>query len=103
MELLNILDCTIGGVTIDEKIVGIFSFLVTLIKVGVPILLVIWGSWDLGKAVMAQKEDEIKNAQKLFIKKLVVAVCVFLVPTFISLALSVIDESASDSCLTDIF
>ena len=105
MELLNVLACQIGTVEIDDKIVGIFSFLVTLIKVGVPILLVIWGSWDLGKAVMAQKEDEIKNAQKLFIKKLIIAVCVFLVPTFIGLALEVIEEDTSDaeSCFSDIF
>ena len=105
MELLNVLACNIGTVEIPETIVGIFSFLVTLIKVGVPILLVIWGSWDLGKAVMAQKEDEIKNAQKLFIKKLIIAVCVFLVPTFIGLALEVIEEDTSDaeSCFSDIF
>ena len=54
---------------------------------------------------MAQKEDEIKNAQKLFIKKLIIAVCVFLVPTFIGLALEVIEEDTSDaeSCFSDIF
>jgi len=113
MELFNTLACTIGSgasaVTIADPIVNIFKFLITLIKVGVPVLLVIWGSWDLGKAVMAQKEDEIKNAQKLFIKKLIVAVCVFLVPTFIGIALDVVNQqSDSDvakakSCFNIIF
>ena len=108
MELFNIL-CTIGegtsAVEINDKIVDIFKFLITLIKVGVPVLLVIWGSWDMGKAVMAQKEDEIKNAQKLFIKKLIVAVCVFLVPTFISLALGVVDENSNlgGNCFAEVF
>ena len=95
MELFNVLNCQINGVEIEDTIVNIFHFLVTLIKVGVPILLVIWGSWDMGKAVMAQKEDEIKNAQKLFIKKLIVAVCVFLVPTFIKIALNVVSEDTN--------
>lgn len=111
MELFDILaqPCTLGsGVQIDGKIVGIFQFLITMIKIGVPVLLVIWGSWDLGKAVMAQKDDEIKNAQKLFIKKLIVAVCVFLVPTFLSLVLNVIGEgnnasSTGNSCWSVIF
>ena len=96
MELFNILACEVNGVEIADSIVNIFKFLIGLIKIGVPILLVIWGSWDLGKAVMAQKDDEIKNAQKLFIKKLIIAILVFLVPTFIGIALNVVDTSDSN-------
>ena len=108
MELFNILACEVNGVEIADSIVNIFKFLIGLIKIGVPILLVIWGSWDLGKAVMAQKDDEIKNAQKLFIKKLIIAILVFLVPTFIGIALNVVDTSDSNgvksqSCWTAIF
>ena len=108
MELFDVLGCVIGTATIPAEITNIFKFIIALIKFGVPVLLVIWGSWDLGKAVMAQKEDEIKNAQKLFIKKLVIAVCVFLVPTFISLAVGIVDQNASKSggnagCWTAIF
>ena len=94
MELFNILaGCKIGTATIPAAITNIFHTLFLLVKWGVPILLVIWGSWDLGKAVMAQKDDEIKNAQKLFIKKLIVAVCVFLVPTFLQIVLGVVNGS----------
>ncbi len=108
MELFNILACEVNGVEIADSIVNIFKFLIGLIKIGVPILLVIWGSWDLGKAVMAQKDDEIKNAQKLFIKKLIIAILVFLVPTFIGIALNVVDTSDSNgvksqSCWQAIF
>ena len=108
MELFNILACEVNGVEIADSIVNIFKFLIGLIKIGVPILLVIWGSWDVGKAVMAQKDDEIKNAQKLFIKKLIIAILVFLVPTFIGIALNVVDTSDSNgvksqSCWQAIF
>ena len=108
MELFNILACEVNCVEIADSIVNIFKFLIGLIKIGVPILLVIWGSWDLGKAVMAQKDDEIKNAQKLFIKKLIIAILVFLVPTFIGIALNVVDTSDSNgvksqSCWQAIF
>lgn len=103
MELFNILaGCKIGTATIPAAITNIFHTLFLLVKWGVPILLVIWGSWDLGKAVMAQKDDEIKNAQKLFIKKLIVAVCVFLVPTFLQIVLGVVsgegDAGKSNAC-----
>lgn len=53
--------------------------IVTIIKIGIPVLLIIIGMIDLGKAVMAQKEDEIKKGQSLFIKRLIAAILVFLV------------------------
>ena len=98
----------IGAVGIPGKIARIIALAVRFIQVIVPILLIVWGMLDLGKAVMAQKDDEIKNAQKLFIKKLIIAILVFLVPTFIGIALNVVDTSDSNgvksqSCWQAIF
>ena len=55
------------------------STIVRLIQVCIPVLLVIFGMLDLGKAVMAQKEDEIKAGQKIFFKRLIAAALVFFV------------------------
>lgn len=76
------LDVTCGGLNnlqMNEMIPSVVSTIVTLIKIGVPILLIIFGMLDLGKAVMAQKEDEIKKGQQTFIKRLIAAAVVFFV------------------------
>ena len=39
--------------------------IIPLIQVGIPLILIVLGMLDLGKAVVASKEDEIKSAQKL--------------------------------------
>lgn len=52
---------------------------IPLIQIGIPIILILLGMLDLGKAVMASKEDEIKSAQKLLIKRCVYAVAIFFV------------------------
>lgn len=52
---------------------------IPLIQIGIPILLIIFGMIDLGKAVIASKEDEIKNAQKMLIKRAIYAVAIFFV------------------------
>ena len=41
--------------------------------------------FDLGKAVIAQKEDEIKKGQALFFKRLIAAILVFFVVTIVKL------------------
>lgn len=69
----------LGGTGIPGKLAHIIYLVVRAIQVIVPILLIIWGMLDLGKAVMAQKEDEIKKGQQTFIKRLVAAILVFFV------------------------
>ena len=96
MELFNILaGCKIGTATIPAAITNIFHTLFLLVKWGVPILLVIWGSWDLGKAVMAQKEDEIKKGQQMFVKRLITAVIVFLVFFIVQLVVGLVSSDTS--------
>ena len=52
---------------------------IPLIQIGIPILLILLGMLDLGKAVVASKEDEIKAAQKLLIKRAIYAIAIFFV------------------------
>ena len=86
----------------DGKFPVIVHTIVTIIKIGVPILLIIIGMLDLGKAVMAQKEDEIKKGQALFIKRLVAAILVFLVVFIVQIIVRFIasgDNSNISSCI----
>ena len=53
--------------------------LIPIIQIGIPIILIVLGMFDLGKAVVASKEDEIKAAQKLLIKRVVYAIAIFFV------------------------
>jgi len=57
----------------------IVSTIITIIKIAVPVLLIIFGMLDLGKAVIAAKEDEIKKGQQTFIKRTIAAIIVFFV------------------------
>ena len=76
---------------------GTFPYLVStailIIKIVVPILLIIFGMLDLGKAVVASKEDEIKKGQQTFLKRVVSAVIVFFVIQIVQLLVSFISNS----------
>ena len=60
---------------------------------------------DLGKAVMAQKEDEIKKSQQLFIKRLISAVLVFLVVFIVQIVIGLVagDDSSNITNCIDCF
>lgn len=69
----------LDNLQIDGMLINLVHTLYVAIQVGIPVLLIFFGMLDLGKAVMAQKEDEIKKGQQMFIKRLVTAAIVFLV------------------------
>lgn len=70
--------------------------LIPLIQIGVPIILIVLGTIDLGKAVIASKEDEIKNAQKMLVKRAMYAVAVFFVVTIVILVFSLFASTGDD-------
>lgn len=90
---------TISGTCarVPEKIFDLVSMIITVLKFGVPVLLIIFGMLDLGKAVVASKEDEIKKGQQMFIKRLISAIIVFFVIVVVQLVVNVAagDESSS--------
>lgn len=74
----------------NDKIVDIIRLVYNAIKIGVPIILVIVGMFDMGKAITQQKEDEIKKAQTLLVKKAVAALIVFLLFAFVQLIVNIV-------------
>lgn len=66
-------------------IIGLVKIILTILQIGVPILLLIFGTIDLGKAVMAGDEKEIKSATSTLLKRAVAAVAVFLLFTVITI------------------
>ena len=101
-ETSSVYTCGDGNFTFEGLFPQVISVAVTVIKIGVPILLIILGMLDLGKAVTAQKEDEIKKGQSLFIKRLIAAILVFLVVFVVQIAVRFIakdDKAKISSCI----
>lgn len=78
-----------------EPVLGIVNFVINAIMIGVPVLLIVLGMIDLGKAVIASKEDEIKKATKAFGKRFLYAVGVFAVVWLVTFVFDTINRTTS--------
>ena len=79
-----------------------------LIKIIVPLILIILGSIDFGKASMSGDDKAVKDAAVQFAKRVLIGLIVFFVPTvldfFLSLVNGVSDTAAKFSeCTNCIF
>ena len=92
MDLFNILDCPAG---LGPIVSLIKNGLIPILQIGVPIILIIFGMLDLGKAVMAGKEDEIKKNQQMLMKRAIAGVAMFFVVTLVTIIMNLFVTSGS--------
>ncbi len=110
MNLVNILDklpdSTQCGFNIPGKLAYVVSLIITVIQYGVPLLLIIFGMLDLGKSVIASKEDEIKKGYQTFIKRLIAAIVVFFVIAVVKLIVGLAadddDKTGIVNCIDEV-
>lgn len=81
--------------------------ILSVFKIVIPILVIIFGMIDLGKAVVASKDDEIKKAAKSLMMRCIAGVVIFFIPTIVGFAFSLADGfnddgdySICETCIT---
>lgn len=98
-----------GFCTASANIWQIIGYVLLIAKIVIPILVIAYGMLDLGKAVVAAKDDEIKKAMKMIALRAAAAIAIFFLPTIIGLLLSLVgsfSKEAEDwkvcrSCIVD--
>ncbi len=71
-------------------VADITSFIYGFLKIGGPVLLIILGAIDLGKAIVATDESGIQKAKKKLINKFVAAACIFLAFSIIQMIVNIV-------------
>ena len=78
-------------------IVRVIKFgLFPIVQIGIPILLIVYGTIDLGKAVIASDEKDVKAAQGRLIKRFIYAAAVFFIVTLVSILMGIVAQGTSD-------
>ncbi|MCI8467069.1 MAG: hypothetical protein HFI08_02605 [Bacilli bacterium] len=71
------------------------GYILMVFKIVIPILLIIFGMIDLGKAVIASKDDEIKKATKSLMFRAISAVIIFFIPTLVGVIMGIVGNFSS--------
>lgn len=79
-------------------LLNIIKFLLKIVQWVVPVILILLGTIDLVKAVIAGKDDDIKKHQQTLIKRIIAAVIVFLVPVIVSILMGWIGNDDWKTC-----
>ncbi len=68
-----------------------------LVQLFIPIVLIVLGTIDLGKAVIASDDKEVKAAQGRLIKRFIYAALIFFVTTLVSVLMDLVSKGGNDA------
>jgi len=88
---------------LGDDVLNDISTLLLWIRIGVPILLILLGSLDFGKAVIADDPKALSKATSTFVKRAIAAVAVFFAPTIIMLLIRLVDDLAGGCDVNNLF
>ncbi len=75
-------------------IIAIVKTVLYILQIGIPIVLVLMGTIDLGKAVLSSDDKAIKESTSRLVKRVIAAVAVFFVFTIVKLIMNIISSNA---------
>lgn len=80
-----------GNKNDPESIRYMVNQILGYVRIIVPILIILLGTLDFAKAVLAGKEDNMRKAQSTFIKRVIAGVVVFFIPTLVDIIMGLAD------------
>ncbi len=89
----------LGFCSETANIWNVVGYIVVVIKIVIPLMLIVLGMVDLGKAVVSSDEKAINKSVSTLIKRFIAAVVVFFIPTIVSAlfnALSLLGDQEPD-------
>lgn len=63
------------------------------IKILIPIIIIVFGMIDLGKAVVASKDDEVKKSIKSLVIRTIAGIIIFFIPTILSFIIQLVNNN----------
>ena len=81
-----------------ENVIILVGKIVSIFQIAIPIILVVLGLVSLGKAVVANKDDEVKKATTGLVKKIVFAAAIFFIVTIVKMVVSLVGGDDMKHC-----
>lgn len=97
MNSLFILDGTTAATSgiCGEDFLPIWNFigvLISILRWGIPVILVVLGTVDVGKAVVSGDDKKQKTAYQTFLRRLIAAIVVFFVPAIVGFIMGAVTD-----------
>ena len=75
------------------KVFQVVGYILYIIKILVPVIIIVLGSIEFGKAAISKDEKSIMLAANSLVNKFILGVLIFMIPTLLDAALSLVSDA----------
>lgn len=87
--------CNANSIKLFE-LIGIFLL---ILKLAIPLVIIALGIFDYYKAIVGNKDDEIKKSTKTLIRRLIAGIIIFFLPSFVKFVFNIVNVG-SNQCIS---
>jgi Na+/proline symporter len=80
-----------------KELLTFVGWIITIFKIAIPLVIIIYGMIDFGKAVVAEKDDDIKKSAKTLLRRAIAGIIIFFVPAIVLWIFGQITDYSSTS------
>lgn len=88
----------LGDPNDEDSVAWLLQQVLNYIKIIGPILVVILSSIDFAQVIIKSDDDAMKKAQKKLITRLLLAACLFFIPTLVQVMLDIFGITSASTC-----
>ena len=82
--------------TKTAELLRFVGYLLLIFKIVIPMIIIVYGMIDFGKAVVAEKDDDIKKSAKSLGRRAIAGIIIFFIPTIVVWVFGQIGTYGSD-------
>ena len=90
-----------GEIETDVELINLLKSLLTIIRILVPIIIIGMGILDMVRGIFATDEQQMKKAQSKFMKRLIIGVAFFMIPSVLKVLLTIGSKAWPDVISSD--
>ena len=76
----------------SKELLQFVGYILLVFKIAIPLVIIILGALDFGKAVVASKDEEIKSSAKRLLCRCVAGIVIFFIPNIVLWIFTIADD-----------
>ncbi len=85
--------------TFCSKTAGLLQYVgyaLTIFKIAIPLIIIIFGMMDFGKAVVSEKDEDVKKQAVKLLRRAIAGIIIFFIPTLVIWIFETVNDYASE-------
>jgi O-antigen/teichoic acid export membrane protein len=86
--------------TFCSKTAGLLQYVgyaLTIFKIAIPLIIIIFGMMDFGKAVVSEKDEDVKKQAVKLLRRAIAGIIIFFIPTLVIWIFETVNDYSSEA------